>query len=86
MNVDKEVEVDRILVQADILIPDSSPELLGAVGLPQYIRYMRRGDGTPRGEQRPVWIGGDPLQGSPLRLLRGYGCGCKMLPHLMLQY
>ena len=33
MNVDDEAEVDHILVQADdVLVPDTLPELLGAVG------------------------------------------------------
>ena len=39
-NVDNEAEVDRILVQADILVPDSPPELLGAVGLSHFVLYM----------------------------------------------
>ena len=32
MNVDDDVKVDHILVQVDIFIPGSSPELLRAVG------------------------------------------------------
>ena len=42
MNVDDEVEVDQALLQADILVPDSLPQLLGAVGLPQYTLYVQR--------------------------------------------
>ena len=42
MNIDDKAEVDRILAQADILVPDSSPELLGAVGLPQFTLYAYR--------------------------------------------
>ena len=52
MNVDDKVEVDCILEQADTFVPDSSPELFRAVGLPQYTLYAQR-DGTPTGEQRP---------------------------------
>ena len=43
MNVNNEAEVDCILVQADILVPESSPELLGAVGLPQFTLYAQGG-------------------------------------------
>ena len=50
MNVDDEVEVDRILAQTDILVPGSSPELLGAVGLPQYTLYAQRGWHSKRRE------------------------------------
>ena len=46
MNVDDEAKVDCILAQADILadilVPDSSPELLGAVRLPQFMLYAYR--------------------------------------------
>ena len=44
MNVDDKVKVDHILAQADVpvLIQDSSPELLGAVGLPQFTEYVRK--------------------------------------------
>ena len=45
MNVDDEAELDRILAQVDIFVPDSSPELLGAVlaGRPQFTLYAQRG-------------------------------------------
>ena len=43
MNVDDEAEVDCILAQADILIPDFSPEKLVAVGLPEFMLYTQRG-------------------------------------------
>ena len=49
MNIDDKVKVDRILAQADILVPDSSPELLGAVGLSQYTLYAQRGWHSERG-------------------------------------
>ena len=44
MNVGDEAEVDRILAQADIFVPDSSPVLLGAVRaeLPQFTLYALR--------------------------------------------
>ena len=42
MNIDDEVKVDHILAQADKLVPDSSPELLGAVGLPQFALYAQK--------------------------------------------
>ena len=43
MNVDDEVEEDCILAQIDMLVPDSSTEVLGAVILPQYMQYGKRG-------------------------------------------
>ena len=48
--------MDHILAQADLLIPDCSPELLGAVGLPQYMPYEQRGwhiEKGPMAECRP---------------------------------
>ena len=63
ITVSDKVEVARtcIMAQTDIYmcipVADSSPELLGAAGLPQYRVYcMRRGDGIPRGEQ---WLSTD---------------------------
>ena len=49
MNINDEAEVDRILAQVDILVPGSSPELLGAVGLPQFTLYAQRRFGPERG-------------------------------------
>ena len=49
MNVVDEAEVDRILVQVDLLVPDSSPELLGAVGLWQFMLYVQGGWYPKRG-------------------------------------
>ena len=49
MNVDDEVEVDRILAQTNLLVPDSLTEVLGAVGLPQYTLYAKRGWHPERG-------------------------------------
>ena len=37
MNMNDKVEVGHVLAQAGILKLDSSPELLGAIGLPQYM-------------------------------------------------
>ena len=47
MNVDDEDEVDRILVQADILVPDFSLEEMGTVGLPQFMLYAQKGWHAP---------------------------------------
>ena len=44
MNVDDKVEVGRILEQTDSLT-----EVLGAIGLPQYMLYVRRGWHPERG-------------------------------------
>ena len=49
MNIDDKAEGDRILAQADILVQDSSSELLGAVGLPEFMLYARRGFHPERG-------------------------------------
>ena len=38
-----------IMAQDDILGPDSSPELLGAVSLPQFVLYAQRGWQAERG-------------------------------------
>ena len=45
MNVDDEAEMDRILAHADIIISDSSPELLGAIRarLRQFPLHAQRG-------------------------------------------
>ena len=43
------VEVGRILAQNDILVPDSLTEVLGAIGLPQYKLYAKRGWHPERG-------------------------------------
>ena len=68
MNVDDEVEVGRILARTDLqLVPDSLTKALGAVGLPQYTLYAKRG-------WHPERIGEGSFQGSPPRLSRGYGC------------
>ena len=85
MNVDDKAKVDRILAQDDIIIPDSSPKLLGAVGLPQFMLYAQRG-ACREGSNRRVRSEGDSCQGSPPCLSRGYGCGYKTMLHLMLQY
>ena len=87
MNVDDEDEVDHILAQANKFVPDSAPELLGAVraGLPQFMLYAQRGSMAPRAGSNGRWrIGRDPCQGSCLS--HGYGCGCETLPHAKLQY
>ena len=63
MNVDDEAEVDRILAQADILVPYASPELSG---FPQPTYYnMRRRDSTLRGKQRLSADGRGLLAGVP---------------------
>ena len=49
MNVDNKAEMDHTLVQADIHVPDSPPELLGAVGFSQYMLHARRGWHPERG-------------------------------------
>ena len=49
MNIDNEAEVDLILEEAYILVPDSSPKLLGAVGLLQFTLYAQRGLHPERG-------------------------------------
>ena len=41
MNV--EDEVDCILAQADIFVPDSSPEKMGTAVLPQFTLYAQKG-------------------------------------------
>ena len=43
MNVDVETELEHILAQANILVQDFSPELLGAVGLRQFTLGARKG-------------------------------------------
>ena len=61
MHVDDEAEVDRIMVQADIFVPGSSSEFLGAVGTSTVDEevYMSRRGGSPRGkQQRSVDRGG----------------------------
>ena len=60
---------------------------IGSCQLPHiHVHFMRRGDGTPRGEDGRVWIGGDSFQGSPPSFSNGYGCGCRTLSHLKLQW
>ena len=49
MNIDDEAEVDLILVKAYILVPDSSPKLLGAIGLQRFTLYAQRGWHPERG-------------------------------------
>ena len=49
MNVDDKVEVDCILEQADILLPDSSPELFRAVRLSPYMLHVQGGWHPKRG-------------------------------------
>ena len=51
MNVDNKAKVDHILLQvgAGIHVPDSSPELLKAVGLPQFTLYVQMGLHLERG-------------------------------------
>ena len=83
MNID--VEVDRILVQADVLVPDYSPELLGVVKLPQYTLYVRWGWHPERGALAECGSE-ETFQGFPPHVSCGYGCGCKTLPCLMHQY
>ena len=58
MNVDDEVELNRILMR---IVPDSLTKVLGAFRLPQYTLYAKkewhlgfvRLNFTPKGEQRP---------------------------------
>ena len=52
MTVDDKVEVGRILAPTDIFVPDSLTEVLGAVGLPQYTLYAKRGRHSERGTTR----------------------------------
>ena len=68
MNVDSETEVNCILPQADILVPDSSPELLGAVGLPQYTLYVQKGWHLERGAMAK-WGLDETLSKGPLHVL-----------------
>ena len=69
MNVDNEVEVDRILAQTNLLVPDSLTEVLGAVGLPQYTLYAKRGWHPERGAT--VECGSEePLSTGPLRVFQ----------------
>ena len=49
MNVDNEVEVGLILAHTNILVPDYLTEVWGAVGLPKYTLYERRGWHRERG-------------------------------------
>ena len=49
MNVDDQVEVGCILAQTDLLVSDFLTELLGAVGLPHYTLYAKRGWHPERG-------------------------------------
>ena len=70
-----------------ILIPGSLTEVLGAVGLPQYIYAVWEEGIAPREwSSDQVQIGGGFFPGSPPRLSRGCECGCKTLPRLMLQH
>ena len=65
MNVDDEDEVDCILAQADILVPDSSPEKMGTAGLPQFTLYAQKGWHAPRqGNNSRVQTERDSCQGS----------------------
>ena len=63
MNVNDEVEMARVVVQADILVPDSSTELLEVVGLPQYMLYVQ-GMAPPEGNNGQVRIEEDSFQGT----------------------
>ena len=83
MNVNDEAEVDCILAQADILVPDSLPNLLGAVGLSQCTLYMQRGWSLARGATAKCRLEGT-LPGAPPCLTHSYGSGCIMLSHLTL--
>ena len=42
MNIDDKAKLDHILVQANIFIPESPPEPLGAVRLAQFMLYVQR--------------------------------------------
>ena len=65
MNVNDEAEVDRIFAEADIVVPDSSPGLLGAVR-PSTIDAVRAEGMAPReGSNGGVRIGWDSCQGPP---------------------
>ena len=49
MNVDNEDKGGCILLQTDILVPDSLTEVLGTVGLLQYMLFAKRGWHLKRG-------------------------------------
>ena len=77
----KPSQSDRILAQANLIVPDSSPELLKAVGLPQFTLYINVGplargshiknpEGTP-GKSPPLpfdclYIGGHITKFDPV--------------------
>ena len=88
MNVDDKVEVDCILEKADILIPDSSHELMGAVGIYTIYMYAVCAEEIEpqEGSNRKMRIGGDSFQGSPPSHSNVYWCRCKTLPRVALQY
>ena len=67
MNVDNEVKVGRILALTDILVPHSLAEVLGAVELPHFTLYAKRGwhpesgataecDSEENLSRGPVWM------------------------------
>ena len=82
MNADDEAKVDCIQAQADKLIQDSSPELLGAVGLPQFMLYAQRGFHLKRGAMAECGLKETLARGPP----PCFSCGCITLSCLTLQY
>ena len=70
MNVDNKAKVHCILVQADKLVQDSSPELLGAVGLPQFTLYAQRGFHLKRGAMAECGSKETLARGPPTRVFR----------------
>ena len=62
MNVSDKDEVDRILALADIIVPDSSPELLGVVRTSTNDAKYAEGMAPREGSGGGVRIGGDLCQ------------------------
>ena len=58
MNVDNEAKMDRFLAQADIFVPGSSPEILGAVGTFTVDKVCTEVMAPQKGSHSEVQIGG----------------------------
>ena len=65
MDVEDYAELDRILEQVELLEPETSPELVGAVGTPTKDATVSAEGLAPReGGDSRLWNGGDSCQGS----------------------